>query len=200
MRQKLFRTFALAGVFALLASAGLAQQPPAQPQQGGRPDGPPVMGRMHRRQMGREGRRGGGEHKGAERRVLGRLNLTDAQRESLRGIESRYAEGFRAKREELRAVMDARRGGGTLTAEQRTRAEQLREELRASSVKMREEIRALLTDEQRAQLQSTRDELRQRRDERRELRQERREKRRGERGERRRRQQPSAPPSGDVRP
>ncbi|MCA1613118.1 MAG: Spy/CpxP family protein refolding chaperone [Acidobacteria bacterium] len=198
MRQKLFRTFALAGVFALLAGAGLAQQqPPAQTQ--GQKDGPPVVGRMGRR-MGREGR-GGGGREGVERRVLGRLNLSDAQREQLRGIESRYAEGFRTKRGELRGILEARRGGGTLTAEQQARARQLRDELRASSGKMREEIRALLTDEQRARLQSTRDELRQGHEARRGMREERREKRRAERGERRRqrRQQTPAPPNGDDR-
>lgn len=195
MRQKFFRTFALAGVFALLASAGLAQQPTtAQTQQGGRPDGPPVTGRMGRRHLGRDGHGGGQKGAGVERRVLGRLNLSDAQRENLRGIESRYAEGFRAKREELRGIMQARRGGGTLTAEQSARARQVREELRASSGKMREEIRALLTDEQRTQLQSTRDELRQRRDERRAMRGELREKRRGERRRERNAAPPSTPP------
>ncbi len=182
MRQNLFRTFALAGTFALLASAGLAQQTPAQQTQpGGKPDrAHDDMGRRGgRRHMGREGH-GGGGHKGpgVERRVLGRLNLTDAQREGLRGIESRYAEGFRTKREELRGIMQTRRGGGTLTAEQETRARALRDEMRAGSVKMREEIRALLTDEQRTQLQSTRDEMRQRREERRGMRGERRERRR----------------------
>lgn len=193
MRQKFFRTFALAGVFALLASAGLAQQPTAQTQQqGGRADGPPVMGRMGRRHVGREGR--GGGKAGVERRVLGRLNLSDAQRENLRGIESRYAEGFRAKRDELRGIMEARRAGGALTAEQAARARQIREEMRASSGKMREEIRALLTDEQRTQLQSARDELRQRREERRGMRDELRERRRGERRQQRNAAPPSTPP------
>lgn len=195
MRQQLVRTFALAAAFALPAAAGLAQETPA-PKPQGKPDGPPVMGRMGRRHMGREGR--GGEHKGGgERRVLGRLNLSDAQRESLRGIESRYAEGFRAKRDELRGIMQARRGGGTLTAEQQARVRQIREELRASGAKMREEIRGLLTEEQRTQLQSTRDELRRRHEERRGMRQELREKRRGEMRERRRRGDtapPAAPP------
>lgn len=199
MRQKLFRAFALAGVFALLAGAGLAQQPPAQTQ--GQKDGPPVMGRMGRRGMGREGR--GVGRGGVERRVLGRLNLSDAQREQLRGIESRYADGFRTKRGELRGILETRRGGGTLTAEQQARVRQLREEMRASSGKMREEIRALLTDEQSARLQSTRDELRQAHETRRGMRQELREKRRAERGERRRlrrQQQTPAPPGGDVQP
>jgi len=194
MRQQLFRTFALAGAFALLASAGLAQQPPAQTPPGGQPDGPPVMGRMGRRQMGREGRGGGHKGAGVERRVLGRLNLSDAQREGLRGIESRYAEGFRTKREELRGIMQTRRGGGTLTVEQEARARALRDEMHAGSGKMREEIRALLTDEQRTQLQSTRDEMRQRREERRGMRGEGREKRRGERRRERNTTPPANPP------
>lgn len=196
MRQNLFRTFALAGVFALLASAGLAQQTPAQQTQpSGKPDGAHDMGRHGgRRHMGREGRGGGHKGPGGERRVLGRLNLSDAQREGLRGIESRYAEGFRTKREELRGIMQTRRGGGTLTAEQEARARALRDEMHAGSGKMRDEIRALLTDEQRTQLQSTRDEMRQRREERRGMRGERREQRGGERRRERNTTPPANPP------
>ena len=193
MRQKLFRTSALAGVFALLASTGLAQQQPAEPQ--GRKDDPQAAGRMGRRHMGREGREGregrGGQRAG--RRALGRLNLSDAQREQLRAVESRYAEGFRAKREELRGITSARRGGGTVTPAQQARARQLREEIRASSDKMREEIRALLTEEQRTQLQSRRDELRGRRERLRGDRDELREQRRSERRERRREQRNDPP-------
>ena len=185
MRRYASRFSLAAGLLASLAASGFAQQQPspAEQRQDER-DLPRVGGRMGRRQMGREGRVGNPR---AEGRVLRRLNLSDAQREQLRGIESRYAESFRAKREELRAVRGVRREGGTLTAEQRERARRIREELRAVSGKMREEIRALLTEEQRNQLQSARDELRQRR--------EGRLQRRGEPGERRRQRRP-APPTG----
>ena len=186
MRRYINRVITGAGLLALLAAAGFAQSQPAQ-QPRGQGDLPPVMGRVGRRQMGRQG--GGREH--AERRVLGRLNLSDAQREQLRGIESRYAAGFRVRREELRSIRQSRGQGGALTAEQQARASQIREELRADAGKMREEIRALLTEEQRTQLRATRDELRRGRQERRQAREERRERRRQRRG---------VPPSANGQP
>ena len=190
MKRSNFKIAVGAGiVLALLAAAGFAQGQPAQQQQG-RPDGPPVVGRAGRRHMGGGGHKGG---PGVERRVLGRLNLTDAQRTQLRAIEERYAEGFRAKREELRGIKQARRQGGTLTAAQETRARQIREELRESSGKMREEVRGLLTDEQRGQLKASRDELRQRHEGRRGGRDESRQERRQERRQRRQQRQPATP-------
>ena len=184
MRRYTYRLIAGAGVLTLLASAALAQQPPAPKQPGG--EGPRGMGRMGR--PGREGRAGLRSGHG-----LGRLNLSDAQREQLRGIESRYAAGFRARREELHTIRQSgRQTGGTLTAEQEARARQLHEELRADAEKMRTEMRGVLTEEQRTQLQSMREEMKQRREEFRERRQEFREQRR-----QRRQQQPPAPPKGD---
>jgi Spy/CpxP family protein refolding chaperone len=183
MRRYIYRMITGAGVLALLASAAFAQNPPAQKQPGGE----------GQRRMGRPGRehRPGGRRDG--RLGLGRLNLSDAQREQMRGIESRYATSFRARREELRTIMQARRQGGTLTAEQESRARQLREELRADGEKQRTEMRGVLTEEQRAQLQTLRDEMRQRREEFRERRNEFREQRR----QRRQQQQPPAPPNSN---
>ena len=159
MRCYIFRAIMGAALLTLLAAAGFAQNPPAQ-QQGG--EGPRGVGRMHRRHMP------GGQRAG--RLGLGRLNLSDAQREQLRQIESRYAAGFRTRREELRSIRRTRRQGGTLTAEQEARARQLREELRADAEKMRAEMRAVLTDEQRTQLQTMREEMGKRRAMRRERR------------------------------
>ena len=180
MRRYIFRVTAGAGLFVLLASAGFAQDTPAPKQEGG--EGPRPLGRAGRRHMP------GGPR--ASRLGLGRLNLSDAQREQLRQIESRYADSFRTRREELRSIMQTRRQGGALTAEQEARARQLREELRADAEKMRTEMRAVLTDEQRAQLQTMRGEMRQRR----ELRRERREEFREWRRQRRQQQPPPAPP------
>lgn len=185
MRRYIFRVITGAGLLGLSASAVFAQNPPAPKQPGG--DGPREMRRMGRRQTPggpRDGRLG-----------LGRLNLSDAQREQLRGIESRYAAGFRAKREELRSIRQSRRqGGDALTAEQQARARQLHEELRADGERMRAEMRGVLTEEQRTQLQSMREEMQGRREQRREQRRERREEFREQRRQRRQQQQPPAPP------
>ena len=183
MRRYILRVMTGAGLFALLAAAGFAQNPPAPKQQG---EGPREM-----RRVGRGGRRHAPGGPRAGRLGLGRLNLSDAQREQLRGIESRYANGFRTRRDELHALRQSRRQtNGTLTAEQEARARQLREEMRADAERMRGELRAVLTDEQRTQLQAAREELKQQRDLRRERRDEFRERRR----QRRQQQPPPAPP------
>jgi len=184
MRRYIYRFIKGAGALTLSASTAFAQTPPPQQQPQG--DGP----RRGMRRVGRLRREGKPRGPRAGRLGLGRLNLSDAQREQLRGIESRYAAGFRAKREELRAIRQSRRQGGALTAEQESRARRLREELRADAERMRTEMRGLLTDEQRTQLQSLREEMKQRRT----LLRERREELREQRRLRRQQQQPPAPP------
>lgn len=154
MKRNLTGASLLLLLTALLAVGTFAQTP--APQSGH--DGAPLMGRMGRRF---EKRGPGGDDK-VGRHVLRQLNLTDTQRQQLREIESRYAQSFRARREELRGLMETRRSGGTLTAEQQARLRQLREEVRDSAAKMREEIHNLLTPEQREQLKGARDDARKR--------------------------------------
>lgn len=183
MRRYILGVITAAGLLAVSAAAGFAQ---GAPEPAGHGDG-----RREARRMGRAGRRQMSGEARAGRLGLDRLNLSDAQREQLRGIESRYAAAFRTRRDELHAIRQSRRQtGDTPTAEQEARARQLREEMRADAERMRAEMRAVLTEEQRAQLQAARAELR----EQRELRRERREEFRERRRERRQRQQSPAPP------
>ena len=81
----------------------------------------------------------------------------------MREIEARYAQGFRAAREELRRLQETRQGGTALTPEQRERARKLREELRANAERMRGEVQTLLTPEQREQIRKRGEELKERR-------------------------------------
>jgi Spy/CpxP family protein refolding chaperone len=159
MRRRLFQTAALAALLALPAAAGLAQTTNAPQTQD---QTQPPFGRR----AGRIGRRGPADNpmrgERGERRLLRDLNLTDEQRRQLRDIEARYAQTLRPEREELRKLVETRRGGGTLTTEQQARAEQLREEMRADAGRMRAEIQNVLTPEQRQQIQQRRDELKQR--------------------------------------
>lgn len=150
------------GLAAILSASAFAQT--STPQQNGtggegRRGREGRMGKMGR--MGRGGERGGEggmrEH-GMARRALRRLNLTDAQRGQLREIEARYGQSFKAQHQELRQLMEVRRSGGTLTAEQQQRAQQLRTEARANGERMHTEILALLTNEQRDQLKRMREE------------------------------------------
>jgi Spy/CpxP family protein refolding chaperone len=111
---------------------------------------------------------GGGRREMMGRRIARRLNLTGAQRDQLREIEARYAENFKAQRAEMRRFIESREQGATLTPEQKQRAQQLRGELRDGADKMRAELLALLTPEQRDELNRMREEGRARRKQRRE--------------------------------
>jgi Spy/CpxP family protein refolding chaperone len=108
-----------------------------------------AMGRRH-------GKGGGGGGEGHEMRgmvrVLGELNLTDAQRQQARTIIERNMTSTKAQREEMMKLREGREQG-TPTPEAEARAKELRKELRQSSNAMRAEINAILTPEQRTQLE-----------------------------------------------
>jgi Spy/CpxP family protein refolding chaperone len=155
------------GLAALLSLAAFGQT--SAPQDG---TGEGRVGRRGRADI--EDRMGGGQRAGRGRhgiaggRALGRLNLSDAQRNQMREIEARYGQSFKTRRQEMRELIELRRQGATLTPEQRQRAEQLRGELRDSAERMHNEILALLTPEQRDQLKRMREEMEVRRKARRE--------------------------------
>ncbi|MCA1628917.1 MAG: Spy/CpxP family protein refolding chaperone [Acidobacteria bacterium] len=176
MKRNLTRASLLLALTALFAVAGFAQEPTTAPQQSeekanverrmrleGRKGRMDRGGRMLRR--GGRGGEGHGARAGIAGRGLGRLNLTDAQRQQIREIESRYAQSFRAQREEMRKLHELRQGGAALTTEQKESARRMREELRANADKMRGEIQNLLTPEQREQIRKQREEMKARRDE-----------------------------------
>ena len=158
MKSIFTRAGLLIGLAAILTASVFAQ---TATQQGGT-EGEGRRGRQGR--MGEQGeRRGGGRGQGMARRALHRLNLTDAQRGQLREIEARYGQSFKTQHQELRQLMEVRRAGGTLTPEQKQRAQQLRTEARANGERMHAEILALLTNEQRDQLKRMREEGQERR-------------------------------------
>lgn len=165
MASKLIKTVALTALVALSAVAGFAQtttQTPTQTQ-----TTTPFGRRMGRKMGGKNADKNPMREERAERRALRDLNMTDAQRQQMRDIERRYAQPLRGDREELRKLMETRRSGGTLTAEQQARARQLRQELRANAERLRGEVQNLLTPEQRLQLQQRREQMRQGREQRR---------------------------------
>jgi Spy/CpxP family protein refolding chaperone len=166
MKSIFTRVSLIAGLTALLSIAAFAQTTAPQSDRddegrGGRRGRIGRGGRMY-------GEREGGGRGMAERRALGRLNLSDAQRGRIREIEARYAENFKAQRLEIRQLIELREQGTALTPEQRQRMKQLRGELRDSAEKMRAEFLALLTPEQRDQLKQMREEGEARRKQRRE--------------------------------
>lgn len=166
MKNIFTRMSLIAGLTALLSIAAFAQT--TAPQSDRDDEG----GGRRRGRMGREGRmpgeREGGGRGMMERRALGRLNLSDAQRGQIREIEARYAETLKAERLEIRQLIELREQGSKLTPEQRERMRQLRGELRDSAEKMHAELVAVLTPEQRDQLKRMREEGEERRRQRRE--------------------------------
>jgi periplasmic protein CpxP/Spy len=148
-------TLALAGALSVLT---FAQTPAPQTGAAG-PGGPERHGR-HGGGFGPEGRGG------FEARAFSQLNLTDAQKQQIDDIRQRYAQNTKAQRDELRQLFAARQQG-TLTADQETRAQQLRTQLRESNEKMHAELLAVLTPEQRDQLKQLHEQFKQQMQERR---------------------------------
>lgn len=104
--------------------------------------------RMGRRQglRGRMSRHGGAGH------MMRELNLTEEQRQQGRATMQRRLEGTKSQREELFKLREKRRAG-TFTADDEARAKTLRQEMRASMDGVREEMAGLLTAEQRTKLE-----------------------------------------------
>lgn len=125
--------------------------------------------KAERKQNRGAGRRGFG--RAGEFGGLNRLNLTDAQQQQLRALNETILSSTTAQREELRGLYEQRRGGAQLTAEQQTRASQLRQQLRQSGEQLRANLQTVLTAEQRQQLETEREQRRQRFEQRRQLRQ-----------------------------
>lgn len=102
------------------------------------------------------------------------LNLTDQQRQLQQSIYQRHLESVKAQREELIGLR-AKRLEGNFTAEDRARAQTLRQEIHNSMLAVHNEIELILTPEQRAKLEQIKNERKARRAERQKRRPERRE-------------------------
>lgn len=132
-------------------------------------------GRRHRESRshdrpGREHRQGFGNFHG-----MRELNLTDEQRQQQRAILERHLDSVKSQREELIRLRE-KRLQGSLTADDKARAQALRQEIHNSRLGAHTEIESILTPEQRATLQQFNNERKARHDEMLKRRQERREK------------------------
>ena len=150
----------------LLAGAGVA----AHAQTADRQEGPRAEGRRGAHTGAHGGKRFGrfGRRHGLGLRGLRGLNLTDAQKEQIRTIHQNAGAATQARREELRQLFRTRRQGGQLTAEQEARARQLRAELKEARERTHNDVLAVLTPEQRAQLEQFKQERKARREQMRE--------------------------------
>lgn len=112
----------------------------------------------------------GGRHGGFQ--GLRGIELTDAQKEQVRQIhESNKPDA--ATMQEMKAIHEARKAGTEITAEQKERMKALREQSRAKREAVHQQVLAILTPEQRQQVETQKAERQKRMEERRELRKQR---------------------------
>jgi Spy/CpxP family protein refolding chaperone len=126
------------------------------------------------RAMGRDefGRRGMGGHRGGPGmrrgggmgRMLHGLDLTDAQKTQIQSIMAANKPSTEA-REEIRTLMMARRSG-TLTTAQQERFEAIRTQRQEKGRAVHEQIMGVLTAEQKAKIETRKQEMRRRMEER----------------------------------
>jgi len=125
-----------------------------------------------KRGFGRQGMRGG-KHDGGDRmltRSLGQLNLSDAQKEQTRGIFENFKTSTQTQREEMRGLAMKKRDG-IITTEESARFKEIKTQLKASGEQMHNSVLAILTAEQRTQLDQLKEEMKQKKMERRQNRQ-----------------------------
>ena len=106
----------------------------------------PQRGAQMRRRMMRRRAMGG------EMRGFRQLNLTDQQKQQMRSIRQAQGQGAQAQRQEMRKLMEKRRAG-TLTAQDETRAKELRQQLMQSRQGVRTQMMNVLTADQKAKME-----------------------------------------------
>ena len=117
------------------------------------------------------GERGGGKGMRRGMRGLNKLDLTDAQKEQVRGIMESARTANEPLREEMRTLFEKKRSGEELTEADRARFQELKTRMKESAEQTHNTILGILTAEQREKLEQMKQERKQRREEFRERRQ-----------------------------
>lgn len=166
LRSKFLSGIAMATAIGAFTVAASAQQ--TTPQQ-------PTDGQKQEKGWGKHRR--GGEGFGGMRHGGGRpemmfhdLNLTDAQKAQIKSILDANKPSD-TEMQQMRSLMETRRNGGTLTDDQKAQLKQFREQQQTKRKAVHEQLLAVLTPEQKQQLEQKQQEMRQRREERRQQRQ-----------------------------
>ncbi len=147
-RKSLIIILGILLAFGTTAIAQQTQTPPSTATERPLHERSERFARRGERKGGRErmGHRGGLGH------LIRELNLTEAQREQARAIMQRRLAGTKAQREELFNLRE-KRIAGTFSADDEARAKALRQEMRASMEGIHSEMEGLLTAEQKARLE-----------------------------------------------
>ncbi len=115
--------------------------------------------------------KGFGNRHGGMMRMMHMLNLTDAQKTQMHSIMEANKPD-QTTHDEIRTLAKAKHDG-TITAEQQTRLDTLKGEMKAKAQAVHEQMLNILTAEQKAQLEQKKAEMKQRKEERRQQREQR---------------------------
>ena len=128
----------------------------------------------HRGMHGDKAGRHGGRHGGMRGGMFGLrgIELTDAQKEQIRQIHEANKPS-ESQMAEFKAMREARKNGGEITDAQREQLKAFREQMRARHELVRTQVLAVLTPEQRQQVEARNAEREKRREEFRQKRQQR---------------------------
>ncbi|CAN5686524.1 hypothetical protein BH24ACI2_BH24ACI2_09640 [soil metagenome] len=172
-KQKFISAVTLAFAFVAFTTFVSAQDTSTTQQQ----DSANKQEKRERKEFGRrggerlfdkEGR--GGKHHGGKMRGLEQLNLTDAQKTQIKGLMESSRTANQGAFQEIRDLKMKKRDG-IITTEEQTRMQQLKTQLKASAEQTHSSILAVLTPEQRTQLEQIKEQHKQQREKRREMRQ-----------------------------
>lgn len=170
LKQKLFSFFILALSIAAFTTFVSAQDSSVNSQ-----NSTTKQERRERRGFGdhRGGFDKGMRGKGGDRmmmRGLAKLNLTDAQKTQIQQIVESSRTANQPAFEEMRGLMTKKRDG-SITADEQTRFDALKAQFKATAEQTHNSILAILTPDQRAQLEQMKAERKQKMEERRQMRQ-----------------------------
>lgn len=107
--------------------------------------------------------KGFGHRHGGMMHLIHDLNLTEEQKTQIHSIMDANKPN-QATRDEMRTLFEAKRSG-TITAEQQSRLDTLKEQAKAKGKAAHEQVLNVLTAEQKAQLEQKKAEMKQRREE-----------------------------------
>ena len=171
LRTKLFSSVTLMfaiGAFSVFATAQTSETPSADANKAEKREGRGFGKRAGKMRRG-EGMRG---HRGGGMGFLRGIELTDAQREQIKTIRQANKQE-RGSSDLMKSIREARKNGGTITEAQKAELKQLRSERRAKRESVNQQILAVLTPEQKTQLETRKAEMQKRREEFRQKRQDR---------------------------
>lgn len=164
IKQKFASAIVLAFAVFTFSTFAAAQETPNQNDS---------MQQRRQEKFNRRGDRRNGEGRRGDKmkmRMLEKLNLTDSQKQQIKVINDSFENSTGTQREEMRGLAMKKRDGVITEAEQ-TRFDELRTQFKTAAKQSQGSIMAILTDDQRAQLEKMKEERKQKMMERRQNRQ-----------------------------